>query len=256
MAKGVLLDLGGVVYEGDRLLPGAADAIARLHDSGIPLRFLTNTTRAPKHRILKRLKDFGLEVSPDEIFTPAQAACAWLSARGLTPFLVVHPDLVDEFSGLEGPNGEAVVIGDVGEALTYTQLNAAFRRLIDGAEFLALANNRTFKDSDGALSLDAGAFVAALQFATQRTPHVLGKPSRDFFATALQSIGCALEDAVMVGDDAENDVAGALSAGLGQAVLVRTGKYRVGDETRVTPAPTATVANLAEAADWILSQGA
>lgn len=254
MAKGVLLDLGGVVYEGDHLLPSAADAIARLHDSGIPLRFLTNTTRAPKQRILKRLKDFGLNVSSEEIFTPAQAACAWLAARGLRPFLVVHPDLVDEFANIGGGSGEAVVIGDVGETLTYEQLNAAFRRLIDGSEFLALANNRTFKDSDGALSLDAGAFVAALKFAAQRDPHILGKPSPEFFSTALQSIGCSLGDAVMVGDDAENDVAGALSAGLGQAVLVRTGKYRDGDETRVTPAPTATVANLAAAVDWILAQ--
>jgi ribonucleotide monophosphatase NagD (HAD superfamily) len=58
----------------------------------------------------------------------------------------------------------------------------------------------------------------------------------------------------MVGDDAEADVAGALAAGLGAALLVRTGKYRPGDETKVEPSPTATVADLAAAADWIIAR--
>lgn len=253
MAKAVLLDLGGVVYEGDHLLPGASEAIARLHAGGLALRFLTNTTRTPKARILERLRGFGLSVAPEEVFTPAEAACAWLRARNLKPLLIVHPDLVGEFAGVRGSDGEAVVIGDVGKTLTYDSLNAGFRRLLAGAEFLALAYNRTFKDDDGELSLDAGAFVCALEFATQRKAHVLGKPSPDFFAMALASIACAGQDAIMVGDDAESDVAGALSAGLGAALLVRTGKYRPGDEGRVSPAPTATVDDLPAAVDWILA---
>lgn len=254
MAKGVLLDLAGVVYQGDHLLPGAGEAVARLRNSRFPLRFITNTTRTPKHRILARLRGMGLEIEAGELFTPAQAACDWLSSRRLSPFLVVHPDLVEEFAGLKGTSGEAVVVGDAGETLTYTLLNDAFRRLIGGAEFLALARNRTFRDRDGKLSLDAGPFVAALEYATRREATVLGKPSADFFATALASIPCAPEEAVMVGDDAEADVAGALEAGLGSALLVRTGKYRPDDEARVAPSPTATVADITEAAAWIVEQ--
>jgi HAD superfamily hydrolase (TIGR01458 family) len=252
MAKGVLLDLAGVVYQGDHLLPGAGEAIARLRAGGLPLRFLTNTTRAPKRRLIERLHGMGLEVAADELFTPAQAACDWLALRQLSPFLVVYPDLVGEFAGLSGTQGEAVVVGDAGETLTYNLLNEAFRRLIDGAEFLALARNRTFRDRDGELSLDAGPFVAALEYATRRQAIVVGKPSADFYGTALASMGCAAKDAVMVGDDAEADVAGALSAGVGHAVLVRTGKYRPGDETRCDPPPSATVADLPEAVDWIV----
>ena len=251
MAKAALLDLSGVVYEGDRPLPGAAEAIARLRGSGVALRFLTNTTRTPKHRVIARLGAMGFEIKAEELFTPAAAARDWLSARNLAPFLVVHPDLIEEFAGLSGTAGEAVVLGDAGETLTYNLLNAAFRRLIGGAPFLALANNRTFKDRDGELSLDAGPFVAALEFACRRKAIVLGKPSPEFFATALASIGCKPADAVMVGDDAEADVAGALAAGIGHALLVRTGKYRPSDETHVHPAPTATVADLREAVDWI-----
>ncbi|WP_287323374.1 HAD-IA family hydrolase, partial [Mesorhizobium sp.] len=86
------------------------------------------------------------------------------------------------------------------------------------------ATNRTFRDADGELSLDAGPFVAALEFASLKRATVLGKPSSEFFLSALASMDCPPDQAIMVGDDAEADIAGALSAGLSGALLVRTGK--------------------------------
>ncbi|MHA1132955.1 MAG: HAD hydrolase-like protein, partial [Alphaproteobacteria bacterium] len=134
----------------------------------------------------------------------------------------------------------------------YANLNHAFRALVDGATLLALAKNRTFKGDDGLLTLDAGAFVAALEYSSGLEAIVLGKPSPDFYAGALASMDCSPQDAVMVGDDAEADVAGALRARLAKALLVRTGKYRDGDESRFEPRPTATIADLTAAAAWIL----
>ena len=111
-------------------------------------------------------------------------------------------------------------------------------------------------DNDGKLSLDAGAFVAALEYATANEAIVLGKPSPDFFGSALDSMGCRPDDAVMIGDDAESDVAGALRSGIAQAILVRTGKFQDGDEARFDPSPTVVVKDLAEAAAWILDSAA
>jgi len=139
---------------------------------------------------------------------------------------------------------------------TDAALNEAFRKLLAGAAFLALARNRSFKDEDGELSLDTGAFVTALEYATQREAVLLGKPAPDFFQAALASIACDGKEAVMVGDDAEADVAGALAAGLGAALLVRTGKYRPGDESKAKPAPSDTVADLVAAARWIMERRA
>ncbi len=254
MIRGVLLDLAGVIYEGDHALPGAVDAVARLRAGGLPLRFVTNTTRKTKQALLERLTQLGLDIKEDELFTPASAARDWLSRNDATPVLVVHPNLESEFASVPAGPARAVVVGDAGEAFDYGHLNTAFRALVDGAELIALAKNRTFKDDDGKLSLDAGAFVTALEYASGQTARVLGKPSPDFFAGALASMDCRPEGAVMVGDDAEADVAGALQAGLARALLVRTGKYRDGDETRFEPHPTATVADLSAAADWILEQ--
>jgi len=254
MIKGVLLDLAGVIYDGDEALPGAVDAVSRLRAAGLPLRFVTNTTRSSKQMVLARLAGLGLRLDPNEVFTPAEAAREWLARHDCSPVLLVHPNLVGEFEvGADRPH-RAVVVGDAGDDFTYANLNHAFRTLIGGARLIALAKNRTFKDADGELSLDTGAFVTALEYASQRTAVVLGKPAPEFFDAALASMGCAPAEAVMVGDDAEADVAGALRAGLGAALLVRTGKYCAGDEDRFDPRATATVDDLGAAADWILSQ--
>jgi len=252
MIEGVLLDLGGVVYVGDQPLPGALEALERLRATGLPLRYITNTTRTPKRGMMDKLRRLGVPAGEAELFMPALAARRYLEQRGLSPQLLVHPALREDFAGLPGDGPEAVVIGDAAEGFTYQALNGAFRALVGGAEFLALARNRSFQDADGALSLDAGPFVAALEYASGREATLFGKPSRAFFEAALSSLGCPAEAAVIVGDDVESDVAGAMAAGL-MGVLLRCGKYRPGDEALVKPPPSAVLADLTEAVDWILA---
>jgi HAD superfamily hydrolase (TIGR01458 family) len=113
----------------------------------------------------------------------------------------------------------------------------------------ALAANRYFKDEDG-LSLDAGAFVAALEYASGATAELFGKPAPAFFQAALEGLGCVAADAVMIGDDVEADVNGALALGIG-GFLVRTGKYRPQDDERLAVGGVA-VADAIEAVDRIL----
>lgn len=252
-AKGLLIDIAGVLTDGPRAIGGSAEALRRLHRAGIPFRLITNTTSKPKRLLLSSLAASGFDVPADAVFAPAQVAVAYLSARGLAPFLVVNPAVEEEFRDLPQEGPRAVVVGDAGRRFDYDTLNAAFRLLMDGAEFVALATNRRFRDASGALSLDAGAFVAALEYASERAPVVLGKPAASFFETAARSMDLGLADVAMIGDDAEADVAGALQAGAGAAFLVRTGKYVEDDETRFDPPPTETFDDLASAVAAILS---
>ena len=248
--KGVLLDLGGVVYVGDALLPGAADAVARLRDEGFALCFLSNVTRQSAAALRAKLEALGLDFAEDPLFTPAIAARAYIERERLRPHLLVHPKLEDEFAEMkEGPK-DAVIVGDAGGLFAYENLNRAFRVLNRGAPLIALAANKAFRDADGKLSLDAGAFVTALSFASGVEPIVLGKPSADFFRLALDAVGCAPEEAVMIGDDVESDIGGAQAVGL-RGLLVRTGKYQDGAETKIDPRPTLVVDDLAAAAEWI-----
>ncbi len=251
--KGILLDLGGVVYLGDEPLPGSVDAIGRLHDAGLSVRFLTNATRNPHRHILEKLRGMGVPVEDDELFTPAMAAQRMIEEQGLNPHLLVHPRLEEDFAGLPHGDTPAVIVGDAEHGFTYEAMNAAFRQLERGAKFIALANNRTYRATDGELSLDAGAFVEALAFASRRQPIVLGKPSPDYFRAALSSMGCTAAEAIMIGDDVESDVGGAMAAGLG-GILVRTGKYQAGAENRIDPPPDRVADDLSAAVDWILGR--
>ncbi len=254
MIKGVLLDLSGVLYVGKEPLPGAHEAMRRLDESGLATRFVTNTTRSPRRAILAKLAGMQLPVADEALFTAPQAARAYLERQHLHPHLLVHPELQSEFPTYAQEDWDAVLVGDAGEEFTYRNLNVAFRLVLDGAPLLAMGYNRYFKEPEG-VSLDIGPFVAALEFATDTRAKVLGKPAPEFFEAAVSGLGCEMNEAVMVGDDAAADVGGAIAADL-QGVLVRTGKYMPGDEDKIGQSGAITVDNVTAAVDWILSNRA
>ena len=245
-ADAVLLDLDGVLYVEDEPVPGARDAVAELRRRGVALRFVTNTTSRPRRQILERLDRLGFAVAPEEVATPAALAVRRCLDRGHSSVALLMNDAVKEdFAALDEVEhgAEAVIVGDLGSAWAYEPLNAAFRLLMDGAELIALQKNRYWLTPDG-LSLDVGPFVAALEYATGREAAVVGKPAPAFFETVLATLGVPAERAVMVGDDVETDVGGALAAGLA-GVLVRTGKYREDAVEASGVEPTVTVDSIA-----------
>jgi phospholysine phosphohistidine inorganic pyrophosphate phosphatase len=243
---GVLLDIDGVLYVGDDPIEGAADALAQLRRIASALRLLTNTTSRPRRAIHEHLLELGFDVKLEEILTPAALAVRHCEQQGYTSVRVLTSEALDEdlaplgpFAG-DGPV-HAIVLGDLGEGFTSEVLNSAFRQILDGAELIALQHNRYWR-SDNGLVMDVGAYAAALEYATSREAFVVGKPSGAFFEAAIADMG--LERAVMVGDDVEADVGGAIAAGI-PGVLVRTGKFRTealeGDIT-----PTAVVDSVAD----------
>ncbi|MCI5073464.1 TIGR01458 family HAD-type hydrolase [Oricola sp.] len=246
--SGFLIDLGGVVYQGDHLIEGSAQAIEALRAGGIRFRFLTNTTSAPRRSIVAKLAAMGMDIEPQHVFTPAMAARHLITARGLKPHFLVAPALMEDFADLPAGDRPAVVLGDAGDDFTYAALNAAFRLLEDGADFIALAKNRKFAGPDGKPCLDTGAFVAALEYASGREAEVIGKPAPDFFHAACADMGLDAAETAMIGDDAEFDASAAVACGL-TGVLVHTGKWAPGAADGLTPAPSMEVKDLRAAVD-------
>ncbi len=243
---GLLIDLDGTVYLGDRLLPGAADAIESLRRSGIPLRFGTNTTRMPRSAVVEGLRVRGLELSADEIFTAPIAASGLLEKRGLWNVALYLPEATyedfDHFT-LDDAAPQAIIVGDLGRGWNFDLMNRAFRQIRGGAEFVALQRNRYWETSEGP-TLDAGAFVAALEFASGQEATLAGKPSPTFFQSAADSMGIGLSAMAVVGDDITTDVAGARACGA-KGVLVRSGKFRPDDLERSGPKPDLILDSLA-----------
>lgn len=246
-ARALLIDLDGVLYVEDEPIPGAKDAVAALRDQGLGLRFVTNTTARSHRQTLERLERLGFGVADEELVTPAALARRRCEEAGHDRVaLIMNEDVKRDFEGLtetdDGPG--AVIMGDLGAAFGFEILNRAFRLVMDGAELIALQKNRFWLTPDG-LSLDAGPFVAAIEYATGREALVVGKPSAAFFELILADLGADPDEAAMVGDDVETDVGGAMRAGLG-GILVRTGKYREDFVRASGIEPTATVDSVTE----------
>ena len=251
MIKGVLLDLSGVVYIGDHLIDGALKAINKLHANHIPLRFITNTSRSTRSEIVIKLATMNLEIPEDQLFTAPMAAKSYVKENKLNPYLLIHPNLLSEFSEFGDQNFDSVLLGDAGSSFTYESLNRAFRILLTGKPLIAMGENRYFKEEDG-FSLDAGPFVHALESASGAKATILGKPAKEFFLAAIKDFHCTPNQVVMVGDDVEADVNGALSAGL-QSILVQTGKYRTTDDQLIQNASAHIASDIGEAVDLIIS---
>ncbi|KAG0166013.1 Haloacid dehalogenase-like hydrolase domain-containing protein 2 [Apophysomyces sp. BC1015] len=156
----------------------------------------------------------------------------------MSPLLFMEDAALDEFSGIETDNPNSVVVGLAPSKFNYETINTAFRLMMQtpgSVPLIAVHKAKYFADKDEALSIGPGGFVQALEFATGEKATVVGKPSRNFLEMALQQIGMenTPEHVAIIGDDVNNDLGGgALELGL-HRYLVRTGKYRPGDEEKV-----------------------
>jgi phospholysine phosphohistidine inorganic pyrophosphate phosphatase len=245
---GLLLDIDGVLHVGEEPVEGALETLGQLREMTAGVRLITNTTSKPRARIVERLRAMGFEIADDDVLTPATTALEHCRERGHRAVMLLVPEgLREDLEGLSEPGepeeADAVVLGDLGEGFDQEVLNRAFRALIEGAELIALQHNRYWRSAEG-LVLDVGAWSAALEYGADVEATVVGKPSPRFFAEALSGVG-EHDGALMVGDDVEADVGGALEAGI-TAILVRTGKYRE-DAVRASGVePTATIDSIVE----------
>jgi HAD superfamily hydrolase (TIGR01458 family) len=245
--RALLVDLEGTVFQDGSLIPGAAAALAEAAARGIGVAFVTNTTSRPRSVLVRELAEMGLPVDTEAVFSAPRAAREYLLRTGRRRcLLLARPSLLEDLAGIEPSesSADAVVLGDLGDTLTYERLNQAFRALVAGAELVALARNRYWRAKDG-LMLDVGAFTAALEYASGKAATLVGKPSPEFFAAALKSLGAAPHEAAVVGDDLESDVAGAQAAGL-RGFLVRTGKHRPEELEHSPIRPDAVLGSIAE----------
>lgn len=225
--RGVLFDLDGVLYVGAKVIDGAHEAVAAIRRAGYACRFVTNTSTLSKHSLQDKLAQLGFTIPADEIISAPQATVLYLRDLGCPRCrLLLADDVRQDFVEFEQSETapDLVIVGDIGERWSYSLLNSVFHNLMQGARLIAIHKNRFWQTEQG-LMLDIGGFVTALEYATGCETMLIGKPSSDFFRIAVTDMGLPAEQAMMVGDDIDADVAGAQRAGL-VGTLVRTGKYR------------------------------
>ena len=246
--KAILLDLDGVLYVGQEPLPGAIKAFECLRETSLPMAGVTNTTTQSKSHVVDKLHTLGFDFASDGIFTPAALAVQCIGGKSASFF--IRDQLREDFQSVaeDDDHPDFVVMGDIGSAgYDPVKLQRIFELVIDGAELLALHKNRFWQKPEG-LVLDLGTYVAAIEYATGKSAKVLGKPSPSFFHLICAQLNVRPEEALMVGDDIESDIGGAIDAGL-KAALVKTGKYREDFAKQTGIKPNLTLPSIADLPD-------
>jgi HAD superfamily hydrolase (TIGR01458 family) len=251
----ILLDVDGVLHVSGEPIPGGARAVKQLRDAGHRLRFVTNNTTRSRAQLAGELRSLGIDLDDEELQTTPRAAVHALAGKRVLALTMAA--IIEDLDGVElcGEGADAVLIGGAdetdenGRVFSYMNLARAFSELIGGAELYCLHKNRWWQTSRGPL-LDAGVFVAGLEYAARTEATVLGKPSPAYFQAALAAVDADPELTWMVGDDIESDIAGAQKFGM-KTVLVRTGKFRPDSLERAGIHPDAIISSVAELPRWI-----
>lgn len=227
LISGVLIDIDGVLISGNQRIPGSLETLNYLHKARIPFLLVTNTTRKSRVTLWHHLVRLGFPISENQILSAPVAAVNWLKNQGVNKISVlISGSAVNDFKNIKitSANPEYLVVGDLGQDLTFEKLNNAFRLIMKGTKILALQKNRYWQTPEG-LTMDAGAIVAALEFAAKKRATIIGKPQKEFFLLAADTLGLSPDQLAMVGDDLEVDVKGGQEAGL-LGIAVKTGNFR------------------------------
>jgi HAD superfamily hydrolase (TIGR01458 family) len=254
MARGILLDIDGVLTTAWRPLAGAVECVRWLQEHDVEFRLVTNTSSKPRRAMAADLAAGGMEVDARRILTAVTAAAHYLAEHhaGQDCYIVNEGDLSEDLVGVRavGPESAGVVLlGGAGPSIGYPQLNDVFRLASDGVPVVALHRNTHYEADDGPV-LDMGAFMAGIEAAAKVDIPVVGKPAAAFFEAALSDLGLAAGDALMVGDDIRSDVLGAQALGI-TGVLVRTGKFRPADLTGAEAAPDRVIDAIGDLPDLL-----
>jgi glycerol-1-phosphatase len=247
----VLLDLDGCVWIGDEVIPKAPEAVAQLRESGKSVAFLTNDPRRSPEDFVRKLWSLGMRASLEEIVTVGAAIQHLLATRASPSdvYVIGAPAIFRHVTeaGMRIVNdtdraAEAQLVVIAGhDDFHFAELRDATQAVLAGAEMIAAGRDRTFPAEDG-LWPGTGAIVAALEYATDRTAQLVGKPDPQMFFTALDRLEPG--NTLVVGDRLDSDLAGAAAAGLDAAIVLTGVSTREEAEAAEDPAPVAIADDL------------
>src|SRR5262245_17617493 len=249
--RGWLFDLDGTVYLGDALIPGAAAAIRALRAEGRRVAFLSNKPIQTRDDYAAKLTRLGIPAAADEVVNSSLVLARYL--QGLDPgapvFVIGEPPMLAEMRahGFEVRDDAQVrwVAIAFDRTFSYAKLDTALQAVKRGARLLATNPDRTCPVEGGEIP-DCAGMIAAVEAVTGKTVEaVVGKPSPSILDVALERLGVAAAEAVMVGDRLETDIAMGKRLGLA-TILVLSGITRAGDPRIADHAPDHVLRSIEE----------
>jgi NagD protein len=249
-----LTDMDGVLVHEEQAIPGAAEFLARLRETGTPFLVLTNNSIYTRRDLAARLRASGLEVPEESIWTSALATARFLRDQrpGGTAFTIGEAGLTtalhDVGYTLTERSPDYVVLGET-RTYSFERITQAIRLIAAGARFIATNPDTTGPTPQGPLPA-TGAVAALISTATGVAPYYVGKPNPLMMRSALNAIDAHSETTAMIGDRMDTDIVSGLEAGL-ETILVLTGSTTPDQIDRFPYRPSRVVDSVADLVELI-----
>ena len=231
--KGFICDMDGVLYHGNRVLPGAVEFVQWLQREGKEYLFLTNNSGYTPRELAQKLERMGLHVPEEHFYTSALATAEFLKAQapGSSAYVIGEAGLLnalyDAGITMNDTCPEYVVIGE-GRAYSLESLTRAVNLVLAGAKLIG-ANSDVSGNIDKGIAPACRALIAPVEMATGKQAYFCGKPNPLMMRTGLRLLGCHTEESVVIGDRMDTDIIAGTESGI-DTVLVLSGV-----STRETP---------------------
>ena len=246
---GYLIDMDGVIYRGNELIPGAERFIQDLRSRNVPFLFLTNNSQRTRRDVVTKLERLGIEVEEKHVYTCAMATARFLATQkpNGTVYVIGDGGLMtalhsNGFSIVE-KDPDYVVVGE-GRTLNFEMAELALRMILGGAKLVA-TNMDPNCPTQGGMRPGCGAIVAMLEAAAGVKAFSVGKPSPVMLRAARKELGLSTEETVVIGDTMETDILGGVQMGY-RTILVLSGGTELKDLARFAYCPDRIVTSIAD----------
>lgn len=224
--KGFICDMDGVIYHGNKVLPGVVEFIDWLHRENKQFLFLTNNSGYTPRELQQKLARMGLDVSEDHFYTSALATAAFLKKQspGCSVYAIGEAGLLnalyDAGITMNDVNPDYVVVGE-SKSYSLDTLTKATNLVLNGAKLIG-ANSDVTGPIENGIAPACGSLIAPIELATGKKAYFCGKPNPLMMRTGLNILGCHSGEAVMVGDRMDTDIISGMESGM-STVLVLSG---------------------------------
>jgi HAD superfamily hydrolase (TIGR01457 family) len=225
-----LIDLDGVVYRGEEIVPGAREFITWLNTQRKKYLFLTNNSFASETQVVEKLTRLGISTSGSHVLGAGQAAIQSIARRfpagnvyivGEQPLFELARSYKLRIANENKTPADVILVG-LDRTFNYTTLTEAVQAVMAGAAFVAI-NRDSLLPVVGSLIPGCGAMVAAIEAASSIHPEVIGKPEPGLLLEGMRLLESKPEETIMIGDSLDTDILAGKAAGT-HTLFVLSGK--------------------------------
>ncbi len=224
--QGFICDMDGVIYHGNKILPGVKDFVNWMIEADKKFVFLTNSPERTPHELSMKLMRMGLSVSADHFYTSAMATAEFLysQAPGCTAYVIgeaaLSKALYDREIYMNDINPDYVVVGET-RTYSFEKIEKAIALVNKGAKLIGTNPDTTGPTEQGVMPA-TGALVAPIEIATGKKAYFVGKPNPLMLRHGLRILGCHSEDIAFIGDRMDTDIIAGIESNV-DTVLVLSG---------------------------------